>query len=272
MTTTHDFTQVEEIELPEPQEQRAGIFHKDTDIQVSIDYMGTQRIFKLGESFKSNVTADRLCKENNVPKGGTEAVYTIRKFYSKGLVKTADCRVRIPTYDCFPHPCENKRIREKYPDRRVTLCKTERIELRKLHLLVPEQELADDDLIYSANLGLRGYNFAFEEPKSKAKSFYMLPDFTRPTVLDLFAGAGGMSTGFSNAGFNVRWMVEKDPQAIATLKANYPKGKHKRVFGERVENFLDKAMVGSGAYPTPDEGHHVHASSPCQGMCYCVHF
>ena len=31
----------------------------------------------------------------------------------------------------------------------------------------------------------------------------------RPKVLDLFAGAGGMSLGFNNNGMEVKWAVEK---------------------------------------------------------------
>ena len=75
MTQTHDFTQEEEEinvsamkqELLAPSEPRKNAFHKDTEQQVSIDVMGIQRIFKLGESFMSNVKAGKLCKENNVP-------------------------------------------------------------------------------------------------------------------------------------------------------------------------------------------------------------
>ena len=44
----------------------------------------------------------------------------------------------------------------------------------------------------------------------------------RPTVVDLFAGAGGMSLGFEQAGFDVVAAVELDPIHAATHHFNFP--------------------------------------------------
>jgi DNA (cytosine-5)-methyltransferase 1 len=44
----------------------------------------------------------------------------------------------------------------------------------------------------------------------------------RPTVIDLFAGAGGMSLGFEQAGFDVIAAVELDPIHAATHHFNFP--------------------------------------------------
>jgi len=44
----------------------------------------------------------------------------------------------------------------------------------------------------------------------------------RPTVVDLFAGAGGMSLGFEQAGFDVVAAVELDPIHAATHHYNFP--------------------------------------------------
>ena len=167
-------------------------------------------------------------------------------------------------YDAFPHPDEKASIRESHRDAKDTLRKLERVELRKLRRLVPESEGPDDDLRLSVTLGAM-YNIEFEIPKTSRGSFYMLPDFESPTVIEFFAGAGGMSTGFSNAGFDARGMVEKDPQAAATLKINHLKGKA-RVYEESVENFLKKAKATIRCYPQPDQVHHINASSPCQNM------
>ncbi len=43
--------------------------------------------------------------------------------------------------------------------------------------------------------------------------------------IDLFAGAGGLSTGFHLAGFNSLCAVELDPKALATYRHNYPNTK-----------------------------------------------
>jgi DNA (cytosine-5)-methyltransferase 1 len=43
----------------------------------------------------------------------------------------------------------------------------------------------------------------------------------RPTVLDLFAGAGGFCLGFHRAGFRTVAAVDHDPLAVETLEANF---------------------------------------------------
>lgn len=47
-------------------------------------------------------------------------------------------------------------------------------------------------------------------------------DYTRPIAVDLFAGAGGMSLGFEQAGFNVLAAVEIDPIHCAVHQYNFP--------------------------------------------------
>jgi DNA (cytosine-5)-methyltransferase 1 len=46
---------------------------------------------------------------------------------------------------------------------------------------------------------------------------------TRPRVVDLYAGAGGLSLGFEQAGFDVVAVVEFDPIHCATHEFNFPK-------------------------------------------------
>jgi len=57
------------------------------------------------------------------------------------------------------------------------------------------------------------------------------------TVLDVFAGIGGMSQGFLNAGFDVKWAVEKNAVAAATHKFNY---RDTFVFAECVYTWFEK--------------------------------
>jgi DNA (cytosine-5)-methyltransferase 1 len=45
---------------------------------------------------------------------------------------------------------------------------------------------------------------------------------SRPFAVDLFAGAGGLSLGFAQAGFRIALAVERDPNAGRTYQANHP--------------------------------------------------
>jgi len=44
------------------------------------------------------------------------------------------------------------------------------------------------------------------------------------TVLDLFAGAGGLSEGFRQAGFSIVAGMDNDPDATAMYALNFPRG------------------------------------------------
>jgi DNA (cytosine-5)-methyltransferase 1 len=50
----------------------------------------------------------------------------------------------------------------------------------------------------------------------------IMPTKRRPVGVDLFAGAGGMSLGFEQAGFNVAAAVEYDPIHCSTHEFNFP--------------------------------------------------
>jgi DNA (cytosine-5)-methyltransferase 1 len=86
-----------------------------------------------------------------------------------------------------------------------------------------------------------------------------------PVALELFAGAGGMSLGLANAGFEVKFAVESDLAAADALRSNH---KDMVVFHQDVVRFLDEASLQPNANPLyhPMEIDHIHASPPCQGF------
>ncbi|GGM73990.1 hypothetical protein GCM10009017_24940 [Halarchaeum rubridurum] len=50
-----------------------------------------------------------------------------------------------------------------------------------------------------------------------------------PTVVDLFAGAGGLSCGLRQAGYDIQWAIDIEPDAVATYRLNHPEIPHENV-------------------------------------------
>lgn len=84
----------------------------------------------------------------------------------------------------------------------------------------------------------------------------------RPIGIDLFAGAGGMSLGFEQAGFDIVAAVEIDPIHAATHERNFPKC---ATICESVSNVTGdllrkSAKIGNSAVDV------VFGGAPCQGF------
>lgn len=91
--------------------------------------------------------------------------------------------------------------------------------------------------------------------------------FARPIGIDLFAGAGGMSLGFEQAGFDVVAAVEIDPIHCAVHKFNFP---HcaiipKSVVGLSATQIRDAAKIGTRQVDC------VFGGPPCQGFSLIGH-
>ena len=82
---------------------------------------------------------------------------------------------------------------------------------------------------------------------------------TRPTVLDVFAGAGGLSLGFEQAGFDVVSAVELDPVHAATHKFNFPQCRTLCVDATTISR--DEVLRGTA---TPIDV--IVGGAPCQGF------
>ena len=84
----------------------------------------------------------------------------------------------------------------------------------------------------------------------------------RPVGIDLFAGAGGMSLGFEQAGFDVIGAVDMDPVHCATHKFNFPNA---TVLPRPIENLSGadiRSATGIGNRPIDC----VFGGPPCQGF------
>lgn len=84
---------------------------------------------------------------------------------------------------------------------------------------------------------------------------------TRPTAIDLFAGAGGLSLGLRNAGFDILAAVDNDPAAVRTYQRNI--GTHIREAD--IENVDGAALLKSLSIDT-GECVLLAGGPPCQGF------
>lgn len=82
-----------------------------------------------------------------------------------------------------------------------------------------------------------------------------------PTVLELFAGAGGMAVGLHRAGFQHVGLLERDPSAVHTLRANAASGA-----GVRPDIEIDVTEVRQFRYGStiPRDIELLAAGTPCQ--------
>jgi DNA (cytosine-5)-methyltransferase 1 len=89
----------------------------------------------------------------------------------------------------------------------------------------------------------------------------------RPIAVDLFAGAGGMSLGFEQAGFEIAAAVEIDPVHAATHKFNFPECSvlPKSVIGLSAEQIRAEAGLQNQRIDV------VFGGAPCQGFSLIGH-
>lgn len=86
-------------------------------------------------------------------------------------------------------------------------------------------------------------------------------DAERPTAVDLFCGAGGLSRGLVNAGFHVVAAADHDPDASATYRLNFPGTT--LVEGDLTQRVNHEALLNAVSWPALDL---LVGGPPCQAF------
>jgi len=85
----------------------------------------------------------------------------------------------------------------------------------------------------------------------------------RLNTLDLFAGCGGLSLGLENAGVEICWANELDPNAASTYRSIHLKTE---VFEEEANGFLARIKDSGAGLPGPGDVDLIVGGPPCQGF------
>lgn len=83
-----------------------------------------------------------------------------------------------------------------------------------------------------------------------------------PTAVDLFAGAGGLSEGFTQAGFRILLAVDSDREAMRTYRLNHPQVPEDRVIAADITGLKKGELRRLVGRKRPDV---LLGAPPCQG-------
>lgn len=106
------------------------------------------------------------------------------------------------------------------------------------------------------------------------------------SVLDVFSGCGGLSLGLEHAGMEIKWAVDINPDALATMRSAHPNAEvgnsfvvwyckstttlmfhfYCQLFCMMAEQFLEGIGRRMEGYPRPGEVDVLCGGPPCQGF------
>lgn len=89
----------------------------------------------------------------------------------------------------------------------------------------------------------------------------------KPTIIDLFAGVGGLSLGAARAGFRIALAVEWDEHARAAHTINFPKTRHSRA---NISNLTGKRLLAAAGLRGGELAGLI-GGPPCQGFSTIGH-
>lgn len=132
-----------------------------------------------------------------------------------------------------------------------------------VNLLVHGREICRAQKPLCGECDLRGFcaHFRREEVKRIEAS-------GRPRVVDLFAGAGGLSEGFDQAGFDVAVAMDADPIAMRTYRFNHPSTPEDRVICRDIRTLERGELRRLAGRRRVDV---LIGAPPCQGFSHVGH-
>lgn len=219
---------------------------------INSDY-GYRLVFFKGEAFTSK-------KKKNFQE--QKYIYKILSFYTKNCQKYAVCEKYMKRTDTDLMKHLNDEVFKQREDSHLM----EYVVFRNpAHILLRDLDKKIDrppssNIFYDANKYVPSHGL---DISYILKGINYIPEYVEtPTVLELFAGCGGMSQGFINAGFDVKWAVEIMAEAVSSLEKNHPS---MQVFPEDVRVFEERISMKDPAYMNI-KPNHIHFSPPCQGF------
>lgn len=229
-------------------------------LQIIRDRFGAISLDRMN-SWSDEEVADFL---TNLPEVGPKSAYCVM-MYSLGR-------------DVFPVDTHVARVLE-----RVGLFGSLGFSLAGLHRKEIQKRLAQlipPDLRYSLHVNLIAHGRKFCTSSDPNCEFCPINRFCqhfrslkveeaiksgKPTIVDLFCGAGGLSEGFRQAGFRTVLAIDHDPSAIRTFRLNHPEIPDDRVVCQDLRDFTrDSERIGRLL-----EGQEVDVlvgGPPCQGF------
>jgi len=88
-------------------------------------------------------------------------------------------------------------------------------------------------------------------------------DTEKPVIVDLFAGAGGLSYGFKRADFDIAFAIDNDEHAVDTYRLNHPEVPHQHIISYNIEEVTTNHPI---IQKTADNIDVVVGGPPCQAF------